>query len=56
MNNDSKREIIDWITCDGQANGIQEDGELTEELTDIEIEAFIAECHAVLQLHFGIEA
>lgn len=45
-----KRKIIDWITCDGQAKGIMEDGEVDEDLTRDEIEHFILELRGRLNI------
>jgi hypothetical protein len=53
MTEGNKRKIIDWITCGGQAKPIQEDGDVSEDLTTEEINTFIDECRQVLDNHFG---
>ncbi len=43
-----KTRIIEWITCDGQVDGIQEEAMPRADIPNIEIEDFIAKCGDIL--------
>ncbi len=49
MHRGDKQAVIEWITCDGQAKGILEDGEVHHrQATGEEIGEFISKCQHIL--------
>jgi hypothetical protein len=43
-----KKRIIEWITCDGQVDGIQEEAMPRADIPNVEIDDFIATCGDIL--------
>ena len=48
LTKNEKRRVIEWITCGGQVDGIQEEAMPRATVPNAEIEDFIFECGDVL--------